>query len=177
MGASGFEAALAYVLDRVDQEWKAVAPPNFFTTVRDSDFPNFGPPEGPSDADTLISDSTEDHFVRHWVEAVFPEGFKEDNVGELSPIVKVSSVYVVRAPNKLQRQMTAATTTMMALYLGNPDRGDTENYSGQNTTGLFTTLDRSWGIRWRYPKHAGAGGAGLVWGMWNIGYIHPWPKG
>ena len=176
MSESGFEAALSYVMNRVEEDWRTVAPPTYFTTVRDAGWANFGPPKDEDHSDKLVSDSTDDHFVRLWVEAVYPEGFKQDNVGELSPIVKVSTITVVRAPNNLQRQMAAACTTQIAVYLGNPDRLD-PNYAGQNTTGLFTSLDPSWGIRWRYPTVAGAYGVGLVWGMWNVGYIHPWPKG
>ena len=44
MGTSGFESAISYVQARIAEEWRAVAPPDFFTTVRDADWPNFGIP-------------------------------------------------------------------------------------------------------------------------------------
>ena len=172
MTTSGTEPVLNFVMKTVESEWTKVQPPTYWTTVKDAGWPTFGP-----DAEEMIAaDSPERHFVRFWVDSVGQNAFAEENVGYLYPFVRVWTCYVVKGSADLQEEMAMATATMQALYLGNPDRVNPE-YTGTNTWGLFTRQSPGVPIQWRYPKVGASYGIGFVWGAFDIGYQHPWPKG
>lgn len=173
MGDSGNEPVLSYVMQTLEYEWTQVKPPDFWTTVQVAKWPEFGPEA----TEMIAAESQERHFVLLWVDSVGAELFREENSDELSPFVRVWTVYVVKgASGDLQREMAHATATTQALYLGNPERIHPE-YTGENDWGLWTRQAPGVPIKWRYPLVAGAYGIGFVWSAWDIAYRHPWPKG
>lgn len=159
-------------MDTLEAEWKRVRPPNFWTTVREAAWPPFE-----FDAtDRIATFSQEKHYVLLFQDEVGDNAFAEQNSGYLNPFLRVLTCYVVKESADLQRQAARAAVTMQALYLGNPDRVNPD-YTGSNDWGLMTIQTPGTRIRIRRPMVAGDYGVSFVWGSFDVGYRHPWPKG
>jgi len=165
------EPNLAFIMETLKMEFSLIQPPDFFTTLRDVDWPEF-----PDEAIDMVAASESQHSVRLWAPFHGGEGSRQENSSELSPIASITCGWVVKGTSEVQRQMALATADVQHLMQDNPAR-DRPGYSGPNTWGLFTRKTPGTRIQWEIPKVAQSYGIGIVWSFWDVEYRHPMPMG
>jgi hypothetical protein len=173
---SGSDANIVQMMDVVERRAKNIKPPDYWTSVAAAGWPNFVvDPTNETDVARLLQE--QDHSFLFWGDSVAREFFREENTAELSPGFHVLACYVIKASADLQREMGRATTDMINFFTNNPDWTDSD-YSGQNTWGNGTNFPAGGTrIQWYFPQVAGSYGAGIIYGVAEIGVRFPWPKG
>ncbi len=166
------EPNLSYLQEVLKAKAARIQPPDYWLTIRDAGFPNFGGDK----ILQLLGDGDESTFLRFWIRNIPLQGSRQRNNAELSPVARVITAMVFKGQHELQRQMAHGTADTINLMMGDGAHAHPE-YAGENTWGLFTRQTQNTEMSWEYPELAGVNGVGIVWGSWDVEFRHPLPKG
>jgi hypothetical protein len=163
----------AFIQETLELEFKAIQPPDYWTTLRDVEWVNYpmvtGPPTNPVASQDLYT-SPETHSVRLWSPDSGLGETRQQNTAELTIAMGLQLAWVVRAPRDLQRQICLARADIRTLLFVNLGR-DRPGYTGQNDWGL-TVVEQV-----KLSSDPIAPGLAIIWGLYGIEFRAPIHKG
>jgi len=163
----------AFIAETLELEFKAIQPPDYWTTVRDVEWVNYpmvtGPPTNPVASQDLYA-SQETHSVRLWSPDSGMGESRAQNTAELTRSMGLQLAWVVKAAKDLQRQIFLARADITTLLYVNLGR-DRPGYTGQNDWGL-TVRELM-----KLTSDPIAPGTAIIWGLYAIEFRSPIHKG
>ncbi len=130
----------AFTAETLELEFRAVQPPDFWTTVRDVLWPNYPEFVGSTvtpELNPMMWATEEQHAVRLWSPGEKAGVTRQSNNQEFTIAMQVFVAWVTKCGKELQRQVFLARADLRNLLLGNMER-NRPGYTGANTWGLFT---------------------------------------
>jgi hypothetical protein len=169
--AVGGEPEGAYLAETLEIEFRQVQPPDFFTSVKNVEWPDWGAFIGKdySEVNPKLLEVEAQHSVWMWVAGESVGVSREENIAQFTNALQVRVAWVVKSPKEVRRQILLAMADLRHVMEGNSGRVR-PGYTGPNTY-TFTTQRAVIEIENVSP------GLAIIWSIWPIEYGSPFPAG
>lgn len=129
----------AFIAETLALEFKAIQPPDYWTTVRDAQWPDYPAVIGDNPSDLKVNPaalaSQEMHSVRLWSPRSGLGTSREQNNAELTIGMRLLICWVIKCSKDIARQIFLARSDIRTLMFVNAGR-DRPGYAGANNWGL-----------------------------------------